>query len=589
LAVHPLAFRFLPFLAWARHLDRGTLRADAIAGLIGAVVVLPQGVAYATLAGLPPEYGLYCAMVPVIVAALFGSSLHAMSGPTNAVSLMVLSALTPLAVPGSAHYISMALTLALLSGAMMLAIGVLRIGALVNFISNGVIIGFTGAIGLIIIASQIAPLCGIHYVSSHAFVEMVHISIAHLNDAQPWALTVGVVTIVSGILAKRFVPRLAPMLVATIAGTAVATAINAVIGAKASGIQTIGALPSALPPLSLPHLSRTGLRDLVAPALAVTILSVTQAIAIVRAIAIRSGQRIDTNQELIGQGLSNMAGAFFSGYPSCASVNRCGINYESGARTPLSAVMSAVFLVLLLFALAPVAALLPLPAIAGLLVLAGWGLIDFGQMRTYLRTSRQEAGVLALTLLATLVIPPDHAILVGVMGSLVVYLYRTSRPAMTSLAPDPRHSERKLAATRDGLPECPQLKILSVEGSIYFGAVNHVETHFDTLRELTRDQRHLLIVARNINFVDVAGAETLVREARKRGASGGRLYLQGLRQPVEHVLRRGKFLAEIGEENVFRSKRKALATIFDRLDRDICARCHARVFTECASLPPPKS
>jgi len=588
LAVHPLALRFLPFLSWARHLDRGTLRADAIAGLIGAVVVLPQGVAYATLAGLPPEYGLYCAMVPVIVAALFGSSLHAMSGPTNAVSLMVLSALTPLAVPGSAHYVSMALTLALLSGGMMLAIGVLRIGTLVNFISNGVIIGFTAAIGLIIIASQIAPLCGIHYVSSHAFVEMVHISIAHLNDAQPWALTVGVVTIVSGVLAKRFVPRLAPMLVATIAGTAVATAINAVIGAKASGIQTIGALPSALPPLSLPHLSRAGLRDLVAPALAVTILSVTQAIAIVRAIAIRSGQRIDTNQELIGQGLSNMAGAFFSGYPSCASVNRCGINYESGARTPLSAVLSAVFLVLLLFALAPVAALLPLPAIAGLLVLAGWGLIDFGQMRTYLRTSRQEAGVLALTLLATLVIPPDHAILVGVMGSLVVYLYRTSRPAMTSLAPDPRHSERKLAATRDGLPECPQLKILSVEGSIYFGAVNHVETHFDTLRELTRDQRHLLIVARNINFVDVAGAETLVREARKRGAGGGRLYVQGLRQPVEHVLRRGNFLAEIGEENVFRSKRKALATIFDRLDRNVCARCHARIFAECASLPPPR-
>jgi len=589
LAVHPLAFRFLPFLSWARHLDRGTLRADAIAGLIGAVVVLPQGVAYATLAGLPPEYGLYCAMVPVIVAALFGSSLHAMSGPTNAVSLMVLSALTPLAAPGSAHFISMALTLAFLSGAMMLAIGVLRIGALVNFISNGVIIGFTAAIGLIIIASQIAPLCGIHYVSSHAFVEMVHISIAHLNDAQPWALTVGVVTIVSGVLAKRFVPRLAPMLVATVAGTVAASVVNAAIGAEASGIQTIGALPSALPPLSLPHVSREALRSLAAPALAVTILSVTQAIAIVRAIAIRSGQRIDTNQELIGQGLSNMAGAFFSGYPSCASVNRCGINFESGARTPLSAVLSAVFLVLLLFALAPVAALLPLPAIAGLLVLAGWGLIDFGQMRTYLRTSRQEAAVLALTLLATLIIPPDHAILVGVMGSLVVYLYRTSRPTMSSLAPDPRHSERKLAATRDGLPECPQTKILSIEGSIYFGAVNHVETHFDTLRERTREQKHLLIVARNINFVDVAGAETLVREARKRAASEGRMYVQGLRQPVEHVLRRGKFLDEIGEENVFRSKRKALATIFDRLDRNICARCHARIFTECASLPPPKS
>ncbi len=588
MAVHSLAHRVLPFLSWGRQVDRATLRADAIAGLIGAIVVLPQGVAYATLAGLPPEYGLYCAMVPVVVAALFGSSLHAMSGPTNAVSLMVLSALAPLAAPGSPQYIAMSLTLALLSGLLMLSMGVLRIGALVNFVSNGVIIGFTAAIGLIIIASQIAPLAGIHLGPMHGFVEMLHVTFNHAAEWRPWALLVGVVTVLAGAFAKRLIPRLAPMLVATIAGTVAASAVNAAIGAGASGIQTLGALPSALPPLSWPDFSRETLHSLGAPVLAVTILSVTQAVAIVRAIAIRSGQRIDTNQELIGQGLSNIAGAFFSGYPSCASVNRCGINYESGARTPISAVLSAVFLVLLLFVLAPVAALLPLPAIAGLLVLAGWGLLDFEQMRMYLRTSRQEAGVLAITLLATLFIPLAVAILVGVMASLVIYLYRTSRPMMRSLAPDPRHSERRLAQTRDHIPECPQLKILAIEGSIYFGAVNHVETHFDTLRARARDQKHLMIVARNINFVDVAGAEALVREAGKRAAGGGRMYIQGARQPVEQVLRRGHFLDRIGEQNVFRSKRDAIAAIFDRLDRDVCARCRARVFTECASLPPPQ-
>jgi SulP family sulfate permease len=250
-------------------------------------------------------------------------------------------------------------------------------------------------------------------------------------------------------------------------------------------------------------------------------------------------------------------------------------------------VLSALFLVALVFALAPVAALLPLPAIAGLLILAGWGLIDLRQMRMYLRASRQEAAVLGATLLATLLVPLDYAIVVGVMGSLVVYLYRTSRPAMNSLVPDPRHSERKFAATREGLVECPQLKILSIEGSIYFGAVDHVETHLETLRERTRDQKHLLIVARNINFVDVAGAEALVRESRLRRAAGGRLYLQGLRQPVERVLRNGRFLEAIGEENVFRGKRDATAEIFARLDRDICARCRVRIFRECATLPPP--
>jgi len=588
LPAQPYLRRLLPFLAWWPRVDRKSLRADAIAGLIGAVVVLPQGVAYATLAGLPPEYGLYCAMVPTAIAALFGSSLHAVSGPTNAVSLMVLAMLTPLAVPGSTGFVSMALTLSLMSGLLMLAMGFFRLGVLVNFISNGVIVGFTSAVGIIIIVSQISQLFGTHSGHASQFYEMLHNTIAHLNEVHPWALAVGLLTVVAGALTKHYAPRMAPMLVATVVGTVAALAINYAVGAENTGIRTLGALPGALPPLSLPDMRGATLTNLLAPAFAVTILSVTQAIAIVRAVAIRSGQRIDTNQELIGQGLSNVAGAFFSGYPSCASVNRCGINYESGARTPLSAVLSAGFLVLLLLVLAPVAALLPLPAIAGLLVLAGWGLIDIEQMRMYLRTSRQEAAVVAVTLLATLVMPIAIAILVGVMASLVVYLYRTSRPMMRSLVPDSRHGKRQLAAPGEGLPECPQLKILSVEGSIYFGAVDHVESHFDTLRERTRSQRRLLLVSRNINFVDVAGAEALVREARKRRWDNGQLYLQGLRQPVENVLKNGGFLDELGAENVFRSKRDAISAIFAQLDRAICARCTARIFQECATLPPPR-
>jgi len=589
LPAKPLIRRVLPFLAWWPRVDRRSLRADAIAGLIGAVVVLPQGVAYATLAGLPPEYGLYCAMVPTAIAGLFGSSLHAVSGPTNAVSLMVLAMLTPLALPGSPDFVTLALTLSLMCGLLMMLMGLFRLGTLVNFISNGVVIGFTAAIGLIIIVSQIGPLAGVHVERASVFADMLHNTFAHIADARPWALAVGLATIVSGALAKRYAPRLAPMLVATVVGTLAAWGVNALLGSQASGIRTLGALPSALPPLSLPDLTSDTLSSLFGPALAVTILSVTQAIAIVRAIAIRSGQRIDNNQELIGQGLANVAAAFFSGYPSSASVNRCGINYESGARTPLSAVLSALFLILLLLVLAPVAALLPLPAIAGLLVLAGWGLIDLKQMQMYRRASRQEAAVLGTTLVATLIIPLQYAILVGVMASLVVYLYRTSRPMMRSLVPDPRHSERTFSPTREGLSECPQLKILSVEGSIYFGAVDYVESHFETLREITRDQKHLLLISRNVNFVDVAGAEALLREARKRRWDNGQLYLQGTRQPVEDVLRNCGFMEEIGEQNVFRTKAEAITAVFGRLDRAVCARCTARIFQECSALPPPQN
>jgi SulP family sulfate permease len=579
--------RLFPFLAWWPRVSRQTLRADAIAGLIGAVVVLPQGVAFATLAGLPPAYGLYCAMIPTLIAALFGSSMHAVSGPTNAVSLLVLAVLAPLAEPGSARYLSMALTLSLMCGALMLAMGLFRLGTLVNFVSNGVIVGFTAAIGLLIIGSQIPPLLGIHIERAIALLDILHNLIAHLNEVHPWSLATGVVTIVAGVLVRRYAPRRVPMLVAMAVGTGFALVVEHVLGPEAAGIASLGPLTGALPPLSIPDLSRATLRSLSGPALAVTILAVTQAIAIVRAVAIRSGQRVDPNRELIGQGLSNVAGAFFSAYPSTASVNRCTINFESGARTPVAAVLSVITLVLLLLVLAPVAALLPLPTIAGLLVIAGWGLIDFDQIRLYLRTSRQEAGVVGATLVATLVIPLEYAILLGVGASFVVYLSRTSRPAMRSLAPDVRHSERKFMPVMPEILECPQLKVLSVEGSIYFGAVDHVESHLETLRELARNQKHLLLVTRNVNFVDVAGAEMLVREARKRRWDHGRLYIQGARAPVEAVLRNGGFLAELGEENVFRSKRDAIPAIVAQLDPAICARCTARIFRECATLPKP--
>jgi len=577
--------RILPFLAWWPRVNRATLRADALAGLIGAVVVLPQGVAFATLAGLPPEYGLYCAMVPTLIAALFGSSWHAVSGPTNAVSLMVLTALAPLAAPGSPQYVGFALTLALLCGLLTLAFGLFRLGVLVRFVSDGVIVGFTAAIGVLIIASQAAPLVGVHTDPASSFAVMLRRLATHLGEAQPWALATGLVTIAAGAFGARFTRRMPPIVIATVFGTAFGAAVNAVLGEAASGVRTLGPLPSALPPLSLPDFSAAALGTLTGPAIAVTVLSVTQAVAIVRAVALRSGQHVDANQELIGQGLANIAAAFFSGYPTSASVNRCGINYEAGARTPLSAVFSVLLLVLLLAVLAPLAALLPLATIAALLVLAGWNLIDVGRIRLYARTSRAEAAVLGVTLLATLLAPLPYAILTGVIASLVVYLNRTSRPQIRAVLPDPRHSERRFGPLAQGLAECPQLKIVTVEGSLYFGAIDHFETHLNTLREIASGQRHLLIVSRNINFVDVAGAEALVREARARRWAGGRLWLQGLRKPVEDVLRNSGILEEIGEDAVFRDKDDALAHIFERLDPQTCARCSARIFNECSSRP----
>jgi SulP family sulfate permease len=584
----PLPERLLPFLKWWPLVGSATLKADALAGLVGAIVVLPQGVAFATLAGLPPEYGLYCAMVPAIVAALFGSSLHTVAGPTNPVSLMVLASLAPLATPGTPHYIELALTLALMSGVMMVAMGVLGLGALVNFISSTVVVGFTAAIGVLIFASQLGNFLGIALAPAASFTELVAGTFSRLGDAQPWVVLVAAGTLAIGALSRRALPKIPPMLVAMLAGSVIAFALNSTLGAERTGLQTLGSLSGALPPLSMPDLSPGTLRSLLGSAVAVALVSLTQAASVAHAIALKSGQRIDDNQEFIGQGLANVAAAFFSGFPTSASANRCGINYESGAKTPMSAVFAAVLLVLVLLAVAPLAAYLPIAAVAGILFLVAWSLIDFQRIRKILSTSRGEGAVVAATFFATLLLELEFAILVGVLASLVLYLNRTSHPFMRSLVPDPRHSQRKMTEVEDSLLECPQLKILRIEGSIYFGAASHVERHLDTLRERSPGQKHLLLMSKSINFVDMAGAELLVEEARRRREAGGRLYFYSLRKPVEELFERGGYIAEFGRENIFRGKREAIGGVFTRLDQSVCARCRARIFEECASVPEPK-
>ena len=586
LSLRTILFRVFPFLDWWPRVGRASVRADLLAGLVGAIVVLPQGVAFATLAGMPPEYGLYCAMVPTIVAALWGSSWHAVSGPTNAVSLVVFATVSTLAEPGSAQYVHLVLTLSLMSGAIMLAMGVLRLGTLVNFISHTVVVGFTAGAAMLIFDAQLSNFFGVYIPRNISFVRSLEVFTVQIPYIQPLVLLVAATTLATGILARRYLQQVPYMIVAMLAGSALAFALNQTLGgAGQTGIRTLGALPGALPPLSHPDFELENLRKLLAIAVAVTVLGLTEAVSIGRAIALKSGQRIDGNQEFIGQGLSNIVASFFSGYPATASFNRSGLNYEAGARTPLAAVFSALFLVVVLIFVAPLMAYLPIASMAAILFLVAWGLIDFHSIRNIVRASRSETAVLALTFAATLLLELEFAILAGVMLSLLVYLNRTSRPRMRSLVPDPRHATRKMGPLAEGLSECPQFKILRVEGSIYFGAVSHVGAHFDTLREVSPGQKHLLLMTKSINFVDVAGAELLAREAKQRRNMGGQFYLYGLRQPVRDMLERGGYLDEIGQANIFAGKQEAIGDVFARLDRSICRTCSARIFKECADLP----
>lgn len=555
-----------------------------MAGLTGAVVALPQGVAFAAIAGMPPEYGLYAGMVPAIIAALFGSSWHLVSGPTTAASIVLFSALTAFAEPGSARYVELALTLTLLVGLIQLALGFARLGALVNFISHSVIIGFTAGAAILIIGSQAKHFFGLDVSRTAHFHETVQGLAIHIGDTNFFAMTVGVVTLVSGILVKRYWPRIPYMIAAMLMGSLVAVALKAWFGGAATEIATVGALPSMLPPLSMPDFSFATLRELAPAALAMTLFALTEAVSIGRSLAVRSGQHIDGNQEFIGQGLSNVAGSFFSGYVATGSFNRSGLNFAAGAKTPMAAMLAGGLLMAIVLLVAPLATYLPNAAMAGILFLVGWDLIDFVHIRSIVRTSHSETLVLATTFASTLLLELEFAILAGVILSLVVYLSRTSKPWVVSRVPDPSHPKRKFVTDRS-LPECPQLKIARIEGSLFFGAISHVNASLRHFERQAPQQKHLAITMRGVNFIDVAGAEFLKQEARTRRAGGGALYLIHPKAGVLNPLRRGGYLEAIDETHLFQSKDQAVGRIFSALDRGICRGCTRRIFRECQTVP----
>ncbi|MCB1856861.1 MAG: SulP family inorganic anion transporter [Gammaproteobacteria bacterium] len=572
-------------MRWLPLLDRRTLRGDFSAALTGALVVLPQGVAFATIAGMPPQYGLYAGMVPAIVAALFGSSMHLVSGPTTAASVVLFSSLSNLAAPGSMDYISLALTLTFMVGVLELILGLARMGALVNYISHSVIVGFTTGAAILIAAKQIKYFFGIEITRDEHLHDILLGVAQNITDTNFFVTIVAVLTLLSGLAAKRWLPAVPPMIAAMGTGILAYTLLTTFFGESTTHIVTVGAIPRSMPPLSAPDLSMDTIKSLSSVALAMTLFALTEAVSIGRALATRSGQRISGNQEFIGQGLSNMVGSFFSAYVATGSFNRSALNFQAGAKTPMAAIFSGLLLIPVVFLVAPLLAFLPKSAMAAMLVLVAWGLIDFKEIRHIFASSKREATILSVTFLAAIFLDLELAIFSGVILSLVLYLERVSHPRIVSRAPDPRLPSRKFSSDPD-LPECPQVKFLRIDGSIFFGSVNHVQNAFAKIEHDNPNQKHLAIVADGINFVDIVGGEALAQEAIRRNIRGGRLYLIHVKEGLWVPLERCGCLDTIGAYNVFQSKTAAVTGIYQKLDKRVCATCQNHIFRECSATVP---
>ncbi len=609
-----LASRLLErlFGNWVRWVTPTTLRADAMAGLLGAVLVLPQGIAFATLAGLPPEYGLYTAVVPCIIAALFGSSWHVMSGPTNANSLALFAMLSPLAVAFSPDYIQLALAVTVMVGVLQWLIGALRLGMLANFISPSVLFGFTSGAALLIAVHALPDFLGIAASPEHgAGAVLAHVA-TQLLSAKPAALIVAVITLAVALGLRRYRRNWPYMLIGLVVATVLAWVWTRFLGGgttPASSLRVIGQIATPWPRFELPHISWAQASELVGLAFALTIVALGQAISIAKTVAMHSGQRIDANREFRGQGLSNIIGGFFSSYVSCGSMNRSMPNLQAGARTPLASVFSALLLLGLVAVSSQLLAQIPMAALSALLLLVALSLLDFARWRQLFNLSRTDFGVALATMVATVTIRLEMAILLGMLLSLMSFLYRTSRPAMRSMGFDsrgmnrqlvvidnaPQSSEDAVAASPSGgsavreatsvgatfLPECPQLKLLRMEGEVYFGATQHVADILHALRTQPNPQKHLLVMAKSMNFIDLAGAELWESELAARRAMGGNLYFHRPRPEVIRMWRKTGFTDVLGPEHQFSDKFIAISTIFSKLDPDICRHCSARIFEEC--------
>lgn len=498
------------------------------------------------------------------------------SGPTTAISIVVFTSISHFAEPGSAEFIRMALTLTFLAGVYQLALGLARMGALVNFVSHSVIVGFTSGAAILIGTSQMKHVFGLEIPRGSSFLQVWLNLLREIGHINPYVIIVALITLVFAVLFKVFLPRWPGMLFAMIIGSLVCLLLSG----EQHGVHLLGQMPAHLPPLSLPDFSFDVIRELAPKALAVALLGLIEALSIGRSISTKSRQQIDGSQEFIGQGLSNVVGSFFSSYAGSGSFTRSGINYQAGAMTPLSAVFSAVFLSLLLLLIAPLTAYLPIAAMGGIILLVAYSLIDIAHIRSIFRTSWEETAVLLATFFATLFLELEFAIYAGVLLSLILYLNRTAHPRIANLAPN-----------RDipGFPlmekeaECLNLKIIRIDGPLFFGAVNHVGDYLYNLDKHSTHKRDVLILGCGINFIDAAGAEMLAREARRCRMLRSTLYLCEFKPQAQQVLERGGYFDVIGADNIFATQTEALARILPKVDPLRCQNCAMPLFKECAA------
>lgn len=540
---------YFPILRWLPNYDRNKLQGDLIAGLTTGILLVPQAMAYAMIAGLPPIYGLYASLLPLLIYAIFGTSMQLASGPVAIVSVLVMAGVGQFAEPETEQFVHLAILTGMLAGLMQIAMGALRLGMLVNFLSHPVLSGFTSAAAVIIALGQLKHLLGIDIPRSNYIHESLWNLVTHIQDTHLLTLGLGIGGIVLikllGKISKAFPSALVTLIISTLA----------VYGFEwyDKGVQVIGQVPTGLPSFSIPSFTFEQLNQLIPISITICLISFVESIAIAKNLENRhKNYKVDANQELIGLGMSKFLGAFFQAYPTTGSFTRSFINDEAGAKTNMAGVISMIFVALVLIFLTPLFYYMPKAVLASIIMISVYGLIDIEEPKYLLRSDRSDLIMLVTTFVATLVMGIGTGVLMGILLSLGEVLLRSTKPHMTILGQLPdtvyyRNVERYPEALKRD-----EILIIRFDAQLYFANVNYFK---DTLEEFIEEKgtelRVIILEASSVHALDSTGMHTLrevIEDCAKKGIS---FYFTGVIGPVRDAFNKGKLISTIGRENQF--------------------------------------
>ena len=557
--------KFFPFLTWIGELkDKEVLRADLLAGVTVALVLIPQSMAYAQLAGLPAYYGLYISFMPVMIAALWGSSRQLATGPVAVVSIMTATALAPIATSPE-HYIALAMFLALLVGLFQLFLGVFRLGLIVNFLSHPVIVGFTNAAALVIGLSQLSKIFGVTMPgnASDHFLGRIWGVLEQVGDTHILTLVMALAAFIIMMGLKKYSPKAPGVLIAV----ASAIVLSWLFGFEEKGGAVVGSIPEGLPNLQVPLVSFELVSSLLPAAIVIALVGFMEAISIAKAMAAKTKDHIDPNQELIGQGLGNIAGSFTQAYPASGSFSRSAVNLNAGARTGFSSVVTAICVVITLLFLTPLLYHLPQGVLAAVIMMAVFGLINFKAVKHAWRASKHDGLASIVTFIATLGFAPhlDQGILLGAGLAIGLYLYRTMSPRIAFLGRFPDGTLRDISVHTD-LPVDEKVVAVRFDGSLYFANVSYFEEAILKAAADHQEAKFILVVADGINQLDASGEEVLHHLVQRLHDNGVQLVFSGLKRQILKIMIKTNLIEFIGKQNIHATADQALEAIYQQLD-----------------------